>query len=342
MRAIWLSILSGLVIAGCSSPNSSPGSTGPAGESTGNASGNPQSDFKVALLTPGPVSDAGWSAMALEGLKSIEMDLGAQTNYQQEVADPQKIRDAMRSYAQQGYKLIFGHGYEYNEPAIEIGKAFPETVFISSSGSQTAPNVGAFRFKLEEGFYLAGMAAGLMTKSNALAMIGGDKVASIQSTFKAFQAGAKAANPKVVVKEVFTGNGQDVAKARQATLAAIGEGADFVIHQANAAAKGVFDACKEKRVYAFGANLDQNGDDSGVVIASAVIVGKAAFLKVAGDVKAGTFKGDQVFMGMADEAIDFIWNPALMDTVPGPVVAKIIEARDAIKAGTLKVPMDSF
>jgi basic membrane protein A len=216
-------------------------------------------------------------------------------------------------------------------------------VFVSSSGAGEAPpNVGSFRFCLEEGFYMCGYMAGMMTKSNTVAMIGGDNVPSIKSTFEAFRAGAEAAKPGIKVIETFTGDGQDVAKAKQATEAAIAEGADFVIHQANAAAKGVFDACKEKKVWAFGANLDQNADPSGVVIASAVISAKPAFVSLATKVQNGEFKGGTTLMGMKDGAIDFIVNPSLMKNVPDNVRSKMAGLKDEIKTETLKVPRMEF
>src|SRR5216683_3338503 len=37
------------------------------------------SKFRVALLTPGPVSDAGWNAAAFNGLQLIKSKLGAET-----------------------------------------------------------------------------------------------------------------------------------------------------------------------------------------------------------------------------------------------------------------------
>lgn len=278
--------------------------------------------------------------MAYEGLTQIKDKMGAEVN-NQEAKDTQ-IKDAMRSYAQKGYKLVFGHGYEYNEPAIEVAKDFPDTVFVSSSGGKTADNVGAFRFYLEQGFYLAGMVAALNSKSGVVAMIGGDDVPSIRSTFKGFKAGAEAARPDIKVKEIFTGNGQDAAKAKQATLSAIAEGADFVIHQANAAAKGVFEACKEKGVLAFGANLNQNDDSTGVVCASAVIVAGPAFLSLAQDVKDGKFKGGIALKGMQDGAIDFVLNPALESKLSPESLKRVEEAREKIKKGDLIVPKDDF
>ena len=296
--------------------------------------------FKVALLTPGPISDAGWSAMAYEGLKAIESELGASVNNQE--AKGTQIRDAMRAYAQDGTNLVFGHGYEYNAPAMEVAKDFPNTVFVSSSGGGTAANVGAFRFYLEQGFYLCGWLAGKATKTGTVGMIGGPDVPSIRSTFMAFRAGAEAARPGVKVLQLFTGQDSDVAAAKRAALNAIGQGADFLIHQANAAAQGVFDACKDKGVLAFGANLDQNDNASGVVLASAVIVAKPAFVSLAKQVRDGTYKGSVVLMGMQEGAIDLLVNPALKAKVDAKWLDELEALRAKILAGSLVVPKDEF
>lgn len=333
--ALGLLLASFLTIGGCTggAPTSTEGPVkdGPKGDSA---------KLKVALLTPGPVSDAGWSALAYKGLQAIEKEFGAEVNNQQ--ATDAQIKDAMRSYAQKGYQLVIGHGFEYNSVGVEVAKDFPNTVFVSSSGGETAPNAGAFRFELEQGFYLAGMAAGMMTKTGKVAMIGGPDVPSIRSTFSAFRAGAEATKPGVQVIESYTGKNDDIAAANQATLKAIEVGADMVIHQANAAAQGVFDACKSKNVFAFGANANQNDNPSGCVIGSAVIVADPAFLALAKKVKDKQYKGAVEMFGMEVGAIDFVWNPALKDKVPANVAQSVEAAMTDIKSGKLKVPMDKF
>jgi len=336
MKLTYVLPLIALLAIGCGSgDNKAPGSGTQADKPA-----TPAAPFKVALITPGPVDDSGWNALAYDGLQAIKTDLGAEVNNQQAIGT--QIKDTMRQYAQDGYNLVIGHGFEYNEPSIQVAKAFPNTVFVSSSGGKTAPNAGAFRFYLEQGFYLCGMMAGYMTKSGKVAMIGGDNVPSIVSTFHGFKAGFLAAKPNGQVIEVFTGNGEDVAAAKQATLQAIANGADFVIHQANAAAQGVFDACKEKGVYAFGANMDQNGNPSGIVIASATIIAKPAFLDLAKRVKDHTYKGEVSLMGMDKGAIDFVVNPALANKVPADVLKKLDQAKADIKSGKIIVPMDKF
>lgn len=307
---------------------------------TGTATDGPKKEFKVALLTPGPISDAGWSAMAYAGLKQIEKDLGAQVSHQ-EVNGTQGIRDAMRSYAQRDHKLVFGHGFEYNEPATQVAKDFPNTVFVSSSGGMTAQNVGAFRFYLEQGFYLAGMLAAKMSQTGVIGSVAGPKVPSIASTLMAYEAGAKAARPDIkVITPVYTGKDSDIVAAKQAALQVIGQGADFLIHQANAGAQGVFDAAEDKGVWALGANLDQNSGKA--VIASAVIVAGPAFVDLATKVRDGTYKGDITLMGIDKGAIDFVINPKLADRVPADVKKLIADTKAKIIDGSLKVPMDKF
>jgi len=298
-------------------------------------------DFKVALLTPGPVSDAGWSAMAYDGLQAIKGDLSATVD-NQEVTGA-KAKEAMRSYAQKGYGLVFGHGYEYNEYGAAVAKDFPNTVFVSSSGGKTEANAGAFRFYLEQGMYLAGYMAGKMSKTGTVGSVAVIDVPSINSTLKAYAAGAKAANPKIkVLPIVYFGVEGDVAKARQATEQVINQGADFVMHQANAAAQGVFDACRAKNVYAFGSNLDQNDNASGSVVASATIIARPAFLDLAKKVKDKSYKGEVSLYGMDKEAIDFVINPAFASKVPEDLKKEIEVLKANIKAGKLVVPKDEF
>lgn len=334
-----LPLLAGLALAGCSAAPSGGAASTAAGSTA--AAESKGGDFKVALLTPGPVSDAGWSALAYDGLQKVKTELGATVDNQEATGD--NIQPAMKAYAQKGYKLIFGHGFEYNDAAIKVAKDFPDTDFVSSSGGETAPNVGAFRFYLEQGCYLAGMMAAKMSKTGVIGSVAVKNYPSIVSTLKAYEAGAKAARPDIkIVPTVYFGAEGDVAGAKRATESVLDQKADFVIHQANAAAQGVFDACKERGAYAFGTNADQNGNPSGIVIASATIVAGPAFLDLAKQVKEGTFKGSIVLKGMEDGSIDFVVNPALQSKVPPDVLKTIEDVKANIKAGHLTVPKDNF
>jgi basic membrane lipoprotein Med (substrate-binding protein (PBP1-ABC) superfamily) len=335
---LLLGVLAVACAFGCGSGSDSSGGTGSA---SAPAAGGGE-EFKVALLTPGPVSDQGWSALAFEGLQGVKTELGA-TIDNQEAADVGKIRDAMRSYAQKKYQLVFGHGYEYNEVGVQVAKDFPDTVFVSSSGGLTAPNAGAFRFNLEQSFYMAGYMAAKLSKTGTVGSVAVNNYPSIVSTLKAYEAGAKAGNSAIkIIPTVYFVKEGDIAAAKQATENVIGQGADFVIHQANAAVPGVFAACKEKNAHAIGSNANQNADVSGSVIASAIIVAKPAFLELAKQVKAKTYKGEVQLFGMDKGAIDFVINPAKEAEVPEDLRKELETLKADITSGKVVVPKDEF
>src|SRR3990172_6045532 len=105
--------------------------------------------FKVALLSPGPVSDAGWNALAYEGLLAIRDQLGAQVA-QIQTKTPAEFEEGFRDFARRGYQLVFGHGFEFQDAAAAVSPDFPGTVFITTSGNTVRPNVAPLRFMLEE------------------------------------------------------------------------------------------------------------------------------------------------------------------------------------------------
>src|SRR5262245_35916533 len=70
--------------------------------------------FKVALLSPGPVSDAGWNALAYEGLLRIRDELGAEIS-QTQTKNPAEFEEGFRDYARRGFNLVFGHGFEFQD-----------------------------------------------------------------------------------------------------------------------------------------------------------------------------------------------------------------------------------
>ncbi len=297
--------------------------------------------FKVALLTPGPISDAGWNALAYDGLMAIRDQLGAEVA-QVEVKSPAQFEDAFRDFARRGFALCFGHGFEFQDAAAAAGADFPRTVFITTSGNTVRPNVAPLRFMLEEATYLAGMLSALMSSTGKAGAIGGIAIPAVKTTFLAYEAGAKAVRPDFVVVTSYIGNWDDVGAAKEATLALVQQGADFLIPNADAAGLGVFQAAQQRGVLAFGTNRNQNAVAPDVILASAVIDMPRAFVAVARQVKDHTFVAQVERFGMKDGVISLEYNPALLTRVPPAVKAKVDTAERAIRSGELQVPSLEF
>ena len=149
--------------------------------------------FKVALLLPASITDGGWNALAYDGLKAIEKELGAKISHV-ESRTPTDQEAHFRDYALDGYDLIFGHGFEYQDPAKAVAPDFPETVFFTSTGSTVTDNISPMIFGIEEPAYLLGIIAGSMTKTNKVGIVGGQNIPAINSIFTAYEKGVKSVN----------------------------------------------------------------------------------------------------------------------------------------------------
>jgi basic membrane lipoprotein Med (substrate-binding protein (PBP1-ABC) superfamily) len=188
-------------------------------------------------------------------------------------------------------------------------------------------------FHLSEASYLAGMVAGGLSKTGTIGFIGGIELPPIKEAQRAWEAGARAVNPKIVVRETYLNSFDDIAAGREATLALMHVGADMFHHNADAAALGMFQAIKESpTAYAFGANSDQTALAPARVVGSAVIDLPRAFLAVGREVKSGSFTPHVEEFGLKSGVIRYEANPALVALVSPALQAKVDAARDSIVA----------
>jgi basic membrane lipoprotein Med (substrate-binding protein (PBP1-ABC) superfamily) len=298
--------------------------------------------FRVALLTPGSIRDAGWNQGAYEGLKRIESELGAQIGHQ-ETRTPQDFEAGFRDFAARDFRLVFGHGFEFQDAAAKVGAEYPDTVFVTTSGSTLRENVAPIVFELEQATYVLGFVGASISKTGKLGAVGGIEIPSVASTFLAFEAGAKAARPDVEVSISYVGSWEDVTAAREATLALIAWGADVLIHNADAAGRGVFQAVQEADgALAFGTNKNQNQLAPDHVLASATLDIPTALLLVAREVQQGEFVQRSIRFGLRGRVVAVEWNDALADRVPDSVRARAEGLVRRIEAGELEVPRAGF
>lgn len=294
--------------------------------------------FRVALLTTGPVSDGGWNASAYEGLQRIKKELGADVS-QMETRTPLEFEEGMREYAKLGYDLVIGHGFEFQDPAMKLGTSFPNTVFVTSAGDKAAGNnVSPVSFALGEGTYLLGIVAGSMTKSGTVGVIGGMELPPVKKAFDAFEAGFKSVRPGGKVLRAYLGSWEDVSGGKEAAKAQIRQGADFIIHNADAAGLGVVQAASETPgVYVFGTNRDQSAVGPNVILASAVSDIPGVLRLVASAVRDGKFSPREKPYGLKDKGVYVAFNPRLQDKIPSSVLDRVRQAEKQILSGELSI-----
>lgn len=253
--------------------------------------------IKVGFLYVSPVSDGGWSYQQDLGRKYLEKKLGDKvtTFYAENVPEAGSER-VIRRMAASGADLIFTTSFGYMNPTFRVAKQFPNVIFLHCSGYKRRANMGTYMARLYQGRYLAGMVAGLMTKSNKLGFIGGHPIPEVFRAIDAFTRGARAVNPKATVHVIWLNAWYDPAKAREATNTLIGQGIDVVTHHTDSHA--VVQAAAEKHVYSIGYDSDYSKYGGKYQLTAVVEHWGPYFVKVAKRVLNGTWKSKAVWHGL--------------------------------------------
>lgn len=326
MRRFLLILASAALLTGCTKHAPAPSAPGA---------------LKVALITAGPVSDHGWNGLAHDAAQQLKKDTGAEVS-EQEVKSEGEIEAALRGFASRGYDVILGHGNEFGEPAMRVAKDFPKSHFVITAGRVSAPNVTSLAYRLEDATYCLGVLAAGMTKTGRVACVGGKQISVVESTFNGLKAGAQSVRPGIPVTFAYVDSWADTGAANRQTATLIGQGADFIFHNADAAGIGMFQAVSDankvgKTVYALGSNADQTGVAPDVCLASAVLQLGKTFDAVAAEVRENRFQGTKRALGMKEGYVDVIFNPALKSKIPSAVLKKVEDTEKRIRSGALTV-----
>jgi len=265
----------------------------------------------VALVTPGPVSDGGWNSAAADGLKRVETELGAKTHQVRE-SSPLQFESTLEQFASRGYRVVFAHGYEFNEPAKKVAPRHPDTVFVVTSGNSSLKNLASIDVTFEGPSWQAGRVAATLTKSGTIGVVGGQDIPPVKSAFTAFEAGAKSIRSDATVITTYVGNWDDVTNAHGQAVALLDRGADVLFHDADAAGIGVIHAAAERGVFAIGCNRDQSGVKPDTVIGSVVIDIPECFVRLTKAALEPGFEGKVLRTDLASGLAYFKFNDALL------------------------------
>jgi basic membrane protein A len=308
--------------------------TAAAGGGSQSQSGASSSSYKVGLLLPGPINDGGWNASAYAGLTEIKNKYPDVTVSYQESIPSSNFEEIFRTYASQGYSLVFGHGYQFGDAALKVAKEYPNVKFcIISSEVSAAPNVSSMLNNYHEMGYLMGVIAAGMTKTKVVGAVGGMEIPSITSALYAYEAAIKSVDPGIKVFPIFTGTFEDVAKAKETTLAMIEQGADIVFHDADQSGFGVFEACKEKGVKALGAIEDQGSVEPDTILTSGICSVSKGMLALFDLVAQGKYEAKNYIMGAAQDAVDVAPFRNFDSQVPRELKDKVAKILADMKSG---------
>ena len=173
--------------------------------------------------------------------------------------------------AEEGIDLVIAVGINMQTALETVAPQYPDVSFAIIDGDVHLPNVRSLKFKEEEGSYLVGFLAGLMTETGKIGFVGGQALPLIEKFEYGYRAGAERARPDVeFLPAKYIGSWDDVSQAKVAANVLFSSGADVVYHAAGRAGLGVIRAAAENGKWAIGVDSDQDGVEEGSVLTSMV------------------------------------------------------------------------
>jgi len=290
---------------------------------------------KVAMVCSGPTNDQGWNYDALRGLQAVNKKYDWEIAYSENVEVAQQ-QNVIRQYAQQGYDLIFAHGYEWGDALKAVAKDFPNTMFVQTNATTEGENIVGTAFLYGELGYFSGMAAGLMTKNNKIGVVAAQEAPQVTADTDTMPLGAKAVNPNAEINVSFVGSWDDVVKGQQVVQAQIDRGVDILIIMGNAFTPPAIELAKSKGILVIpGWTIDGYSLGPDTVITSAIQEIPGVFVSVADQYNAGTLKGNTTSVSGFKEGTQFLgrWG----DFVPQEVKDKVESAIKDYLAGKLDI-----
>ncbi|WP_176247654.1 BMP family lipoprotein [Mesorhizobium australicum] len=255
--------------------------------------------------------------------------------------------DILRRASDANFGLVVDLEYAHGDALTEVAKDYPDTKYVILNQVREGANVASVLFQEQEGSYLAGTLAALVTTDTSIkginaepviGVIGGTKSAGIDKFIAGYMEGAKAANPDVKVLVAYSNNFADPAIGLQMTKAMFEQGADIVYQIAGGTGMGVIQAAKEAGHYAIGVDTDQDGLAPGSVLTSMIKRTDVAVEAMLKDYAADTFPaGKTAAFGLKEGGVGLSEMEHTKELIPAAILEKVEAAKQDILSGKVQV-----
>jgi simple sugar transport system substrate-binding protein/basic membrane protein A len=297
---------------------------------------------KVAMVLPGSINDQSWNASGYAAIVKLKA-AGAETAFSENVPPADHI-ETMKDYARRGFNPVIGHSGRFLSAAQRVGPEFAKTTFIVGSGAAGAgANVTSIDYDNAQVGYLMGVLAARMSKTGKVGSVSGlEGLPNIVQQVGGFRQGVKSVRPDAEVRVIYIKDMEDAATAKEAALALIAGGADFVTGKLNAAQNGLIQAAKEKNVFTSGRSLAHAQAAPQNVVTSIVEKWDDMYVAAAKEAQAGTLKPALITYGYEAKGgpgADLMYSAqaGYAPGVPKEVVAELEALKKQFASGALKL-----
>ena len=262
--------------------------------------------LKAGFIYVGSTGDYGWTTAHDVGRKFAESKLPwLETIFIESVAESDSSRIIDRFIQGEKVDVVFTTSFGYMDDTIRAGLKYPDKKFMHCSGFKQSANVGTYFADLYQTYYLNGLMAGAMTKTNKIGYVAAFPIPELIRHINAFALGIKLTNPKAEVHVKWIYGWEAPEKAREAAEALVIEGCDTLAFTEDTPAVievGQEHTEKGRQIYTFGhySPMQAYGKDS--VVSGQLVDWGVMYVKILQDIYNGTWKNEDEWWLIAEKA----------------------------------------
>ncbi len=297
--------------------------------------------LKIAIVSPSTINDLAFTQSIYDAMVVLQKEMGAdklEFVYSENMFVVDDAAAAIRDYATKGYDIVIAHGSQYGSSVQEIAPDFPDTVFAWGTTVDTfgLPNVFAYEAASDQGGYVNGVMAAMLTKSKVIGVVGPIETGDAKLYVDGFVAGVKSVDPSIDVRVTYIGSFSDVALASEAATTHISAGADVLTGSAQMVV-GAIGKAQEAGAYWFGTQTDQATFSPKTVVASQVYHWEVILKQIIAKRAAGVLGGESFRASLENGGQVIHFNDEA--GIPAEVKAKAEETIKGIIDGSIVIQL---
>ena len=295
----------------------------------------------------GGLGDKSFNDSAQRGLMRAQKELGVAVTTL-EPGDGDGRASALRMLAASGHALVFGVGFVFTDDLTEMAAEYPGVRFagidfaVRSDNTVLPPNLLAIKFREEQGSFLAGALAAMVSETHALGFVGGMDIPLIHKFSAGYRAGVLAVCPTCTVRGLYAGMTpsafKDPGRGREMALSLYAGGADIVFQAAGSTGLGVFQAAREAHGLAIGVDSDQQAEAPQAIMTSMVKELDQAVFDTVAQLQHGEWHHGVHYFGLRENGLELAENKDNARFFTPERRNKLAELRAQIVSGEIMVP----
>jgi basic membrane protein A len=305
------------------------------------------SDITFYIILPNARGDRSFIDSAAAGAERAIAELGV-TGVIVETAGVQEHDAAMRRAVDDEPDLVISIAVD---AAIveEIADEFPDQKFAAQESFfpevPDLENLALFNIYTHENSYLAGIAAGMLSRTKKVGAVGGGDFPGINLFIWGFEDGVKSVCADCEVVNSYIGGSNpfsDPVRAKEIALGMYSDGVDIIYQVAGRSGEGVLEAASETGNFAIGVDSNQDDTYPGTVIVSAMKRVDNAVFSFVQSVVDDTYTAGESVGGMAEGFAGLSWDVGVCSRTfdengPADMVEKLPAVRQAIDEARTKI-----